>query len=63
MQIWKSPRREFSLYRGIGPSYATKNGGPVLKDQPNKWRFINGFWVGTKHQSVWILFRRYQMIR
>ena len=59
MRIWKSPRGKLSLYRGIGLSYATKNGGPVLKDQAQKWSYINGFWIGNRHRSVWILFRRY----
>lgn len=58
MRIWISPKRGFTFYRGVGLSYAYKGGGPILRDEKRKWRFINGFWIGARHRSIWFLFRR-----
>jgi hypothetical protein len=42
---------------GIGPVYAEKNGGLILRDQTS-WRKLAGFWVNTPWGCVWIHFRR-----
>jgi hypothetical protein len=50
-------KRSIMLRLGVGPSYAEKGGGPVLKTEVS-WRKLNGFWVNTKWGCYWILLRR-----
>lgn len=42
---------------GVHWSYATKSGGPVLRDATTP-KNINGIWIGFPRSRVWILFRR-----
>lgn len=51
------PRRYLAVRRGVGLSYAYKDGGPVLKEDAT-WRNINGFWLNTRRASRWFMFRR-----
>lgn len=43
---------------GLHWSYAEKNGGPILREQKQKWKYINGIFLNTNRYTVWILFRR-----
>jgi hypothetical protein len=49
------------LRLGIGPIYAEKNGGLVLKTEVY-WKKISGVWINTKWGCVWIKFRRHGIL-
>jgi hypothetical protein len=57
VRIWRA-KKNAAWLRGVGPSYAYKSGGPILRDEPRKWRYLNGIRVGR----TWILFRRHQLL-
>lgn len=39
-------------------SYAYKDGGPILRSERRKWRFVNGFAIFLTDSQHWFLFRR-----
>jgi hypothetical protein len=45
------------LRKGIGPIYAERGGGLVLRDETS-WRKLSGFWLNTRWGCFWIYFRR-----
>jgi hypothetical protein len=47
------------LRLGVGPIYAERNGGLVLKTEVT-WRKLCGFWINTRWGCVWIHFRRWR---
>jgi hypothetical protein len=59
-QVIKFNKRNLNLRTGIGLSYASKGGGPVLRDQSRWYKLthINGFWINLPNSHYWILFWR-----
>ena len=53
-------KRYIMVPLGIGPTYAEKNGGLVLKTEVS-WKKFSGFWINTPKGCIWIQFRRNQM--
>jgi hypothetical protein len=43
---------------GIHRSYATKNGGPVVREKARGWRDVNGIWIHIPKHIWFVLFRR-----
>lgn len=58
VKVQHMPRRMITLRLGIGIAYAEKNGHPVLREETS-WRKVNGIWINTKNNNLWILFRRF----
>jgi tRNA(Ile2) C34 agmatinyltransferase TiaS len=56
MKVLKFPRKT-RLFPWVSLAYATRNGGPVLKEE-SSWRDINGIAFYTRKHHVWVLFRR-----
>jgi hypothetical protein len=46
------------LRLGVGPIYAEKGGGLVLKTDVS-WKKLSGLWINTPKGCVWIYLRRY----
>jgi hypothetical protein len=59
MKIVVTPKgkRYIMLRLGVGPIYAEKGGGLVLKTETS-WKKISGIWINTSKGCFWIKFRR-----
>lgn len=58
--IESAPRgkRYIMLRLGVGPFYAEKNGGAVLRHETS-WRKLAGFWINTPWGCLWVRLRRF----
>jgi hypothetical protein len=61
VKVIKFNKHNVMLRHGVGPSYATKSGGPILRDQSRWYKLthINGFWINLPNSQYWILFWRH----
>ena len=46
------------MYRPFSVLYASKGGGPIMRDQPRKWTCINGVLLHIWDRHVVFTFRR-----
>lgn len=51
-------KHHLCVYRPFSVLYASKGGGPILKDQPRKWTYINGVLFHIWDRHVVFTFRR-----
>lgn len=59
MKIIVVPKgKRYIMVGRVGPIYAEKNGGLVLKTETS-WKKISGFFINTNKGCVWFYFRRY----
>jgi hypothetical protein len=63
MKISVQPKgkRYIMIPLGMGPIYAEKDGGMVLKTEVN-WTKISGIWINTSKGCLWLQFRRVHKI-
>lgn len=54
-------KRYVFLRLGIGPFYAERGGGLVLRGDTH-WTKICGIWINTPRGCVWIKFRRFNRL-
>lgn len=57
IRIWYSSRR-LRTYRTLTLTYASKSGGPILKEMPGAWKHINGIIINSRWGHVILTFRR-----